>query len=302
MVDPEYTEHLFYCQTQVGRLHCPGVGQLVKLRTWSFLLITVALAACGSLPAVRLTVIPSLTAGITPAQPGLPEEAILILAPGNGSRLVGQVHVEGIADSTFEQTLVIQVVLFPAEGGAGDGGQVLAQQPVMIQAELGQRGPFAADVPFDLSGASDQPGEVRVYAASPRDGGITHLASAQVTLAASGESDLRAAGDRTHAERIVITAPSPAGVVAGGTAHVEGVGLASFEQNLVVELYDVEGVLIGSAPTTVSAVDLGVPGPFAVDVAYTLAAAGPGRIVVLDPSPAFGQTLHLASVEVQIEP
>ncbi|MBF8257506.1 MAG: hypothetical protein HW375_2413 [Anaerolineales bacterium] len=293
------------------------MGQLVKLRTWSFLLIAVTLAACGSLPAVRLTVIPSLTAGITPSQPGLPEEAILILAPGNGSRLVGQVHVEGIADSTFEQTLVIQVVLFPAEGqdGAGDGGQVLAQQPVMIQAELGQRGPFAADVPFDLTEASDQPGEVRVYAASPRDGGITHLASAQVTLAASGESDLRA--EETHAERIVITAPSPAGVVAGGTAHVEGVALASFEQNLVVELYDVEGVLIGSAPTTiaprpsiessaegrgVAAVDMGVPGPFAVDVAYTLAAAGPGRIVVLDPSPAFGQTLHLASVEVQIEP
>jgi hypothetical protein len=170
----------------------------------------------------------------------------------------------------------------------------------MIQAELGQRGPFAADVPFDLTGTSDQAGEVRVYAASPRDGGITHLASAQVTLAASGESDLRAAD--THAERIVITAPSPAGVVAGGTAHVEGIGLASFEQNLVVELYDVEGVLIGSAPTTVAAVDMGVPGPFAVDVAYTLAVSGPGRIVVLDPSPAFGQKLHLASVEVQIEP
>ena len=274
----------------------------MKLRTWSPLLIAVALAACGSLPAVRLTVIPSLTAGITPAQPGLPEEAILILAPGNGSRLAGQVHVEGIADAAFEQTLVIQVVLFPAESrdGVGEPEQVLAQQPVMIQAELGQRGPFAADVPFDLTGTSDQPGEVRVYAASPRDGGITHLASAQVTLAASGESDLQAA--ETHTEQIVITVPSLAGAVAGGTAHVEGVALASFEQNLVVELYDAEGVLIGSAPTTVSAVDLGVPGPFAVDVAYTLAAAGPARIVVLDPSPAFGQTLHLASVEVQIEP
>jgi hypothetical protein len=287
----------------------------VKLRTWSVLLIAVTLAACGSLPAVRLTVIPSLTAGITPSQPALPEEAILILAPGNGSRLVGQVHVEGIADSTFEQTLVIQVVLFPAEGGVDEPEQVLAQQPVMIQAELGQRGPFAADVPFDLTEASDQPGEVRVYAASPRDGGITHLASAQVTLAASGENHVQAG--ETQAERIVITAPSPAGVVAGGTAHVEGVALASFEQNLVVELYDVEGVLIGSAPTTiaprpsiessaegrgVAAVDMGVPGPFAVDVAYTLAAAGPGRIVVFDPSPAFGQTLHLASVEVQIEP
>lgn len=276
----------------------------MKLRTWSFLLLTVALAACGPLPAAELLGIASLTAGSTPSRAALPEEAILILAPGNGSRLAGQVHVEGIADSTFEQTLVIQLVLLPGEGrdSVGEAEQVLAQQPVMIQAELGQRGPFAADVPFVFAGPSDQPGEVRVYAASPRDGGITHLASVQVKLGSSGEPDLRPAGDRTHAERIMITSPDPAGVVRGGTAHAAGIGLASFEGNLVVELYDAEGQLIGSAPTTVSAAQYGVTGPFAVDVPYTLGAAGPGRVVVRDPSPAFGQTLHLASVEVQIEP
>jgi hypothetical protein len=252
---------------------------------------------------------PSLTAGSTPSQVALPEEAILILAPGNGSRLVGLVQIEGIADSTFEQTLVVQVVLL------GETEQVLAQQPVMIQAELGQRGPFAADVPFPYAGPADEPGEVRVYAASPRDGGITHLASAHITLAASGESDLRPA--EIHAERIAITSPAPAGVVSGGTAHIEGMALASFEQTLVAEIYDVDGALIGRAPITVAprpsaensmngrgvaAADYGVIGPFAVDVSYTAAAAGPGRIIVLDPSPAFGQTLHLASVEIRIEP
>jgi len=105
-----------------------------------------------------------------------------------------------------------------------------------------------------------------------------------------------------HAERIAITSPGRADVVRGGSAHIEGVALASFEQTLVAEIYDVDGVLIGRAPITVMAADHGVMGPFVVDVTYTAAAAGPGRIVVLDPSPAFGQTLHLASVEVQIEP
>jgi hypothetical protein len=307
MADPQYTEHLFYCQTQVGPVTLPDVGKIVKRRTW-FVVLAAALAGCGSLPAASPGT-PSLTAGSTPQQAVLPEEAILILAPGNGSRLVGQVHVEGIADSTFEQTLVVQVVLL------GETEQVVAQQPVMIQAELGQRGPFAADVPFDYAGASEQPAEVRVFAASPRDGGITHLASAHVTLAASGESDLRPG--EAHPEQIAITSPAPAAVVRGGSAHIEGMALASFEQTLVAEIYDVEGDLIGRAPITVAprpsaedsldgrgvdADEYGMTGPFAVDVSYTAGAAGPGRIVVLDPSPAFGQTLHLASVEVQIEP
>jgi hypothetical protein len=230
----------------------------------------------------------------TPSQAAQPQEAILILAPGNGSRLVHQVHVEGVADSTFEQTLVIEVVMF---AGAE---QVLARQPVIIEAELGQRGPFAADIEFAFTGEADAPGEIRVYATSPRDGGLTHLASAHVTLGASGASDIRPAG--AHTEQIVITSPGPAATVAGGTARVEGIGLASFEQTLVAEIYDAAGILIGRAPITVNAPEYGVSGPFAVDVAYSADAAGPGRIVILDPSPAFGQTLHLASVEVLIEP
>ena len=235
----------------------------------------------------------TLTASANPTTT-VPEEAILILTPANSSRLVGQVHVEGIADSTFEQTLVLAVVLL------GEPERMLAQQPVIIQAELGQRGPFAADVAFTYSGPADQPGEIRVYASSPRDGGITHLASAQVMLAASGAPDIRTADP--HSELIAISSPSPGGTIRGGVAHVEGIGLASFEQTLVVEVYDQDGRLAGSSPVTVEAPDYGVRGPFTVDVPYTISVAGAGRIVVRDPSPAFGQMLHLASVEVRIEP
>ena len=106
------------------------MGQLVKIRTWPVLLFAAVLAACDSLPPTGLTVMPSRTAGSAPQGAALPEEAILILAPGSGSRLVGQVHVEGIADSTFEQTLIVQIVLLPGAGGDGvdQTEQVLAQQ------------------------------------------------------------------------------------------------------------------------------------------------------------------------------
>jgi hypothetical protein len=230
-----------------------------------------------------------------PPPADLPEEAILILTPGSGSRLVGEVHVEGIADSTFEQNLVIQVVAL------GEGQpEVIAQQPATIQVELGQRGPFAADIIFNLEGDVEQPGEVRVSSSSPRDGGLTHLASAQVTLAASGLPELRTADP--HDELIVITAPSAGDTVGGGAVRVEGVGLASFEQTLLVELYDVDGHSISRAGVTVAAPDYGNWGPFYADLLYSVTAPGPARIVVSDLSPAFGQTLHLASVEVRLEP
>ena len=230
-----------------------------------------------------------------PPPADLPEEAILILTPGSGSRLVGEVHVEGIADPTFEQNLVVQVVAL--RQGQSD---VIAQQPVTIQAELGQRGPFAADIIFNFEGDVDQPGELRVSSSSPRDGGLIHLATAQVTLAASGLPDIRTADP--HDELVVITSPSPGATVNGGVVRVEGVGLASFEQTLLVEIYNPDGHSISRGPVTVAAPDYGNWGPFYADLLYSVSAPEPGRIVVSDPSPAFGQTLHLASVEIQLEP
>jgi hypothetical protein len=65
---------------------------------------------------------------------------------------------------------------------------------------------------------------------------------------------------------------------------------------------DENGNVAGQQPTIVSAPDIGVPGPFSVEIAYQVTASGPGRIVVRDPSPAFGGDVHLSSVEVSLEP
>jgi len=72
----------------------------------------------------------------------LPEEAILILEPGAGSRLVDSIHLAGIAGPTFESHLLVQVVL--------DDGSELISLPITIQAEMGSRGQFAVDIPFSV--------------------------------------------------------------------------------------------------------------------------------------------------------
>jgi hypothetical protein len=220
----------------------------------------------------------------------LPDEAIQILEPGPGSQLTSPLQVSGVADPTFEQNLVVRLVL--------DDGTELALQPTTIQAELGARGPFETEVAFSL----DEPrgALLQVYSTSARDGGIVHLASVGVQLRPGGEEDLKTG--RPHPEDIIIYAPSAGQTVSGGVVHVEGVGLASFEGTLVIYVLDADGNEIGSLPITVDAPDIGQPGTFSADVPYSLTSTGPGRIVVVDPLPAFDGQGHIASVEVNLTP
>jgi hypothetical protein len=226
----------------------------------------------------------------TPPPAASDDEAIFIQEPGPGSRLTSPLTVAGLADPTFEQNLVVRLVL--------DDGTELAVAPTTIAADVGQRGPYTVDLPFTTSG--ERQAFLQVYAASPRDGGITHLASVGVLIADAGPETVTPV--EAQPERIRIDQPGPGDTVGGGVAHVEGFGLASFEQTLLVELLDVDGNVLASQPVTVAAPDLGQPGPFSADIPYTLAAPGPGRLVIRDISPAFGGDVHLASIEISLAP
>jgi hypothetical protein len=233
------------------------------------------------------TVVPPTT---LPTLPPRPEEAILILEPGPGSRLVGSVHLAGIAAPTFEQFLGIRRLL--------DDGSVLVQTSTTIAVELGNRGPFAIDIPFTIAG--ERNAFIQVFTDSPRDGGITHLNSVGVILAESGPVNVAPASP--HPEDIVITLPASGATVSGGMAHVEGIGIASFEQTLVISIQNAEGTTIATVPVIVGAPDYGMSGPFGADIPYSVTVGQPGRIVVSDPSVVFVGERHLASVEVNLAP
>ena len=240
----------------------------------------------ASQPAPGETEVPSLTR--EPARG--PEEAIVILEPGPGSRLTSPLRVAGMADPTFEQTLIVRLVL--------DDGTVLTEVPTMIEADLGVRGPYEVEVPFNLQG--ERMGLIQVYDVSARDGGIIHLGSVGVTLAGGGAAEVKSG--TVHPEAIHILQPVQGAEISGGVVHVEGIGVASFEGTLVVEVYDVEGTLVGMMPLIVDAPEMGQPGTFSVDVSYAVGSEGPGRIVVVDPLPVFNGIGHIASVEVILMP
>lgn len=277
-----------------GSPSSPNGGEGVES---AILLTATALAQETSTPAISVpsadtSPVPTSEASATePPRPDRPEEAILILEPGPGSRVVSPVRIAGLADPTLEQHLFVQIL--------ADDGTIIAEAPTTIQADQGSRGPFDVEIAFSVS--DEQNAFIQVSTSSPRDGGLTHLSSVGVTLAASGPADIRLP-DRNPVERIQLFVPPVGGIVRGGVAHVVGFGFASFEATLLIQVQDASGAVVGEEPVAVAAPDLGQPGPFSAEVPYRVMREQPGRIVVLDPSASGAGYVHVSSVEVTLRP
>jgi hypothetical protein len=224
--------------------------------------------------------------------PEEPAEAIWITAPGPGSRLVSPITVRAVTTlPAFENVLTLRLLL-------DDGTELVAPQAVVGSGPEG--GPWTFEASLAFSVTEERPAFLQAYLVSPRDGGVTHLSSVVLTVMPDGTADVRPAAE--EAERLQILAPGAGESIQGGVVHVEGIGVASFEQTLLIEVVDAYGGVIGVQPVLVHAPDFGLPGPFMADVAYTLATAGPGRLVVRDISPAHGGDIHRSSVEVDLAP
>jgi len=222
-----------------------------------------------------------------------PTEAIQIIEPGPGSRLVSPMTVRVQTRlPVFEQTLTLRVLL-------DDGRDLIPPQAVIASSDEGGRLTFVASLPFAVT--EERNAFLQAYATSPRDGGVTHLTSVGMLVMPGGAAEVRLA-EAGEIERLQILLPAEGAAISGGVVHVEGFGLATFEQTLLIEVHDAADAVIGLQPVLVQAPDFGLPGPFAADVAYTLSAAGPGRIVVRDISPAHGSDVHRSSVDVDLAP
>jgi hypothetical protein len=239
---------------------------------------------------------------LTPTAAASLQEVIQILSPATGSSVTSPVIISGLADGTFEQALVVQIT--------DENGAVLTIAPTLIAAELGQRGPFEAEAPFGVS--HDQPGRLSVFSTSARDGGLTHLASVEVTLLAAGTAQLVTAEPRGEVH--VIESPAILSTIQGGVVHLSGFSEYVFENNLLLALCGEGGSgepdlvcgtkdnILATGFTTVRSPDIGQPGPFEADLTFTLPRAMAGRIAVYSDSPRDGGILHLTSQEVRLEP
>jgi len=257
------------------------------------LLIACSLLSVGPATITPVAGTPTATAIATETPPAASGEAIQILEPGPGSRLISPLSVRVQTTlPAFERTLTLRVL-------SDDGRDLIGPQAVVASSEEDGRLTFSAMLPFSVS--EERNAFLQAYLTSPRDGGVTHLASIWVRLMPAGEAVVEPA-PVDPPETLQILLPAAGESIHGGMVHIEGIGLASFEQTLLVEVHDAAGAVIGLQPVLVQAPDWGIAGPFSADVPYTLVAAGPGRIVVRDISPAHGDDVHRASVDVELAP
>lgn len=73
----------------------------------------------------------------------------------------------------------------------------------------------------------------------------------------------------------------------------------TFEQTLAVAVYGEDGSVLVQEPTTIQS-DVGTPGPFTIDLSFTVDHEQPGRVSVFETSAMDGGIVHLSSVEVTL--
>lgn len=253
-----------------------------------------------NLPLPTFTSPPANEPSPTP-EAGQPE-VIQIDSPATGSAVASPIIISGVADGTFEQNLVVRIT--------DEVGNILTTVPTTIVAEQGQRGPYEVEVQFSVP--NDQPGRISVFSTSARDGGLIHLASVEVTLLASGAAKIVPAEARP--ERHIIQSPAFLAIASGGVLHLSGFSEYVFESNLGVMLCGeggsgdsdlicgtVDNILLATN-VIIQSPDVGLPGPFETDIAYTVAGPTRARLVVFSASARDGGLLHLVSQEIVLEP
>jgi hypothetical protein len=212
------------------------------------------------------------------------------------------VTVVGSSLPTFEQNLVVTITDID--------GIILVTQPVTIEADLGERGPFNLTLDFYVS--SDRPGRISVYDVSARDGGKVNLASAPVTLLADGVSNITTV--EPSPIPIIIYSPTMMQEISGGVLDVSGYSEYYFEANLSVTLcgswggggpHHICGTrdnVISESYATIQSPDIGIPGPFSGTITYNTVPGTRARLVVWAPSMMDGGIEDLTSVEIVLYP
>lgn len=102
-------------------------------------------------------------------------------------------------------------------------------------------------------------------------------------------------------QQIQITAPLPNAPVGDLTRLQGSTAQLPFAQNLTYRVYDANETLVGEGQIQVLGEE-GGPGSFIAPIRIGAAAAGAGRIEVLDLSPADGSVVARATVPVEIVP
>jgi hypothetical protein len=220
----------------------------------------------------------------------LPQERLIIEAPGPGSSVVSPVRVAGWGGPSFQGKLYIRLI--------GEQGQELARTTTYLLARQDAAGLFVLTVPFTLSGVAEA-GLIEVSSYTPSSNRLEHISTRPVVFLSVGPP--RVYTNLTSSEKISILSPREDRRVSGGSVTVIGGALLDEDLPLLVEVLDRTGQVIGSTEVRVQAPALGELGTFEAVVTYSVPYSQYGRIAVTEHGLDPPSVRHYTSVRVYLE-
>ena len=221
----------------------------------------------------------------------LPQERLIIEAPGPGSSVVSPVRVAGWGGPSFQGKIFVRLI--------GEQGQVLARTTTYLLAIEGASGLFVVTVPFSISGVAEA-GLIEISSNTPSSNRLEHISTRPVVFLSIGPP--RVYTNLATAEKITIFSPREDRRVSGGIATVRGGALLDEDLPLLVEVLDRAGQVVGSTEVAVQAPALGDLGTFEALVAYSVPYPQYGRIAVTEHGLYPPAVRHYTSVRVYLEP
>ena len=221
----------------------------------------------------------------------LPQERLIIEAPGPGSSVISPVRIAGWGGPASQGKIFVRLI--------GEQGQVLARTTTYLLAIEGVRGSFVVTVPFSIAGVAEA-GLIEVGFNTPSSGRLEHISTRPVVFLSVGPP--RVYTNLTTAEKIAIFSPREDRRVSGGIATVSGGALLDEDLPLLVQVLDRAGQVIGSTEVAVQAPALGELGTFEALVAYTVPYPQYGRIAVTEHGLYPPAVRHYTSIRVYLEP
>ncbi len=226
----------------------------------------------------------------------LPYGEIQIISPGRLSRVTSPFSIHAYLtppQNDREEESSYQVSLY------GDDGRLLVRHFFVREADQSGNTHLVMEIIFEVSGTAEA---ARLEVSSLDEyGRISALATMDLILLSEGDPEIKSVQDLY--ENLIIQQPISSTLIQGDVLIIQGVTrFAPFDQ-LLVELMNRDGGLVGSEVLLVSEENLGNGyRPFEGKIPYQVGLSSWIRVQVTARDGKFSGILHLSSVEVLVSP
>jgi hypothetical protein len=221
----------------------------------------------------------------------LPQERIVLEAPGPGSQVVSPVRVAGWGGPSAQGWIYVRLI--------GEQGQVIARITTFTLAPEGASGQFVVTVPYTIPGVAEA-GLVEVSYNGYTTGKLEHIATRPVVFLGVGPARIHT--NQGVAEKLTLFTPRQDQVMRQGRVNVSGAALLDEDLPLLIELLDRAGEVITSTEVAVAAPALGELGTFQAQLEYSVPFAQYGYLAVTERGLHPPAVRHYTSVRVYLEP